>query len=94
MVTQDAVDLVRGSLLQALLIASPLLLIALIVGLILGIVQTAMQIQDSTVAIIPRLVLLGLALMLLLPWMADRLVGYSKERILEIPTVVSGNGLP
>ncbi|MCE2800332.1 MAG: flagellar biosynthetic protein FliQ [Planctomycetaceae bacterium] len=94
MVIQDAVDLVRGSLFQALLIVGPLLLIALLVGLILGMLQTAMQIQDSTVAIIPRLILLGLALMLLLPWMADRLVGYSKERILEIPTVVSGNGLP
>jgi flagellar biosynthetic protein FliQ len=94
MVIQDAVDLVRGSLFQALLIVGPLLIIALLVGLILGMLQTAMQIQDSTVAIIPRLILLGLALMLLLPWMADRLVGYSKERILEIPTVVSGNGLP
>jgi flagellar biosynthesis protein FliQ len=40
------------------------------------------------------LLLLGLALMLLLPWMADRLVGYSKERILEIPNVVSGKGVP
>lgn len=94
MVIQDAVDLVRGSFFQALLIVGPLLIIALLVGLILGMLQTAMQIQDSTVAIIPRLILLGLALMLLLPWMADRLVGYSKERILEIPTVVSGNGLP
>jgi flagellar biosynthetic protein FliQ len=94
MVIQDAVDLVRGSLFQALLIVGPLLIIALLVGLILGMLQTAMQIQDSTVAIIPRLILLGLALMLLLPWMADRLVGYSKERILEIPTVVSGNGVP
>lgn len=94
MVTQDAVDLVRGSMLQALMIAGPLLLIALLVGLIFGVLQTAMQIQDSTVAMIPRLIFLSLALMLLLPWMADRLVGYSKERILEIPAVVSGKGTP
>jgi flagellar biosynthesis protein FliQ len=46
MVIQDAVDLVRGSFFQALLIVGPLLLIALLVGLILGMLQTAMQIQD------------------------------------------------
>jgi len=94
MVTQDAVDLVRGSLFQVLLIAGPVLLIAMIVGLVLGMLQTVMQIQDTTVASVPRFLLIGLALLVLLPWMADRLVEYSKERILEIPAVVSGKGLP
>ncbi|MFM8571248.1 MAG: flagellar biosynthetic protein FliQ [Pirellula sp.] len=94
MIAQDAVDLVRGALIQTLMIAGPLLVIALVVGLLLGILQTAMQIQDSTVAIVPRLLLVGLALLILLPWMFGKLVDYSRDRILEIPAVVSGKGLP
>jgi len=94
MVTQDAIDLVRGVLFQVLAIAGPVLLVAFLVGLFLGVLQTAMQIQDSMVAMVPRLVVIGLALILLLPWMTDRLVEYSRDLILNIPSVVSGKGTP
>ena len=94
MLTQDAVDLVRGALVQSLVIAGPVLLVALLIGLVLGVIQTAMHIQDSVAAIVPRLLLIGFALILLLPWMADRLVEYSKDRILQIPSVVAGKGQP
>jgi flagellar biosynthetic protein FliQ len=94
MVTQDAIDLVRGVLFQVLAIAGPVLLVAFLVGLFLGVLQTAMQIQDSMVAMVPRLVVIGLALILLLPWMTDRLVEYSRDLILNIPRVVSGKGAP
>jgi len=92
MVTQDAIDLVRGVLFKVLAIAGPVLLVAFLVGLFLGVLQTAMQIQDSMVAMVPRLVVIGLALILLLPWMTDRLVEYSRDLILNIPAVVSGKG--
>ena len=94
MMTQDAVDLIRGSLFQTLLIAGPLLLIALAGGLVIGILQALFQIQDSAIATVPRLLLIGLAVLVLLPWMADRLVEYSKDRIAEIPAMVFGRGLP
>jgi len=94
MIAQDALDLVRGVLFEAMLIAGPVLLIAMVVGLILGVLQTAMQIQDTTVAIVPRLMLVGFALVLLLPWMAQKLVDYSRDLILDIPAVVSGIGSP
>ncbi|MCY3004498.1 MAG: flagellar biosynthetic protein FliQ [Planctomycetota bacterium] len=94
MMTQDAVDLVRGSLFEVLAIAGPVLLIALVVGLFFGVLQTVMQIQDTTVAMVPRLIVVGLALVLLLPWMAQRLVDYSRDLILDIPAVVSGKGSP
>lgn len=94
MLTQDAVDLVRGALFQALVIAGPVLIISMLLGLLLGAIQTAMHIQDAVVSIVPRLLLIGFALLLLLPWMADRLVEYSKDRILQIPSVVAGKGQP
>jgi flagellar biosynthetic protein FliQ len=94
MMTQDALDLVRGSLFEVLAIAGPVLLIALVVGLFFGVLQTVMQIQDTTVAMVPRLIVVGLALVLLLPWMAQRLVDYSRDLILDIPAVVTGRGSP
>ena len=94
MIAQDALDLVRGVLFEVLAIAGPVMLIAMLVGLFLGGLQTAMQIQDTTVAIVPRLIVIGFALVLLLPWMAQRLVDYSRDLILDIPAVVSGKGSP
>lgn len=94
MIAQDALDLVRGVLFEVLVIAGPVMLIAMVVGLLLGVLQTAMQIQDTTVAIVPRLLLIGFALVFLLPWMAQRLVDYSRDLILDIPAVVSGKGSP
>ena len=94
MIAQDALDLVRGVLFEVLAIAGPVMLIAMLVGLFLGVLQTAMQIQDTTVAIVPRLIVIGFALVLLLPWMAQRLVDYSGDLILDIPAVVSGKGSP
>ena len=49
MIAQDALDLVRGVLFEVLVIAGPVMLIAMVVGLLLGVLQTAMQIQDTTV---------------------------------------------
>ena len=66
MIAQDALDLVRGVLFEVLAIAGPVMLIAMLVGLFLGVLQTAMQIQDTTVAIVPRLIVIGFALVLLL----------------------------
>ena len=94
MIAQDALDLVRGVLFEVLAIAGPVMLIAMVVGLFLGVLQTAMQIQDTTVAIVPRLIVIGFALVLLRPWMAQRLVDYSRDLILDIPAVVSGKGSP
>ena len=75
--------------LQALVIAGPLLVLVLILGVLLGIVQTLMQIQEGTVTMIPKLLLMGIALLILLPWMTEQLVEYSRDVILNIPNIVS-----
>ena len=58
-------------------------------GVLLGIVQTVMQIQEGTVTMIPKLLLMGIALLILLPWMTEQLVEYSRDVILNIPNIVS-----
>ena len=94
MQTQDAIDLIRDSLFQVFVIAGPILFLALVVGLILGVVQSVFQIQDSSLSVVPRLMLVGFVLILILPWMVERLVDYSHDVIHRIPHVVSHQGQP
>jgi flagellar biosynthetic protein FliQ len=94
MQTQDAIDLIRDSLFQVFVIAGPILFLALVVGLILGVVQSVFQIQDSSLSVVPRLMLVGFVLILILPWMVERLVDYSHDVIHRIPHVVWHQGQP
>lgn len=94
MQTQDAIDLIRDSLFQVFVIAGPILFLALVTGVILGVVQSVFQIQDTSLSVVPRLLLVGFVLILILPWMVERLVDYSHDVIHRIPTVVSHQGQP
>ena len=94
MQTQDAIDLIRDSLFQVFVITGPILFLALVVGLILGVVQSIFQIQDSSLSVVPRLLIVGFVLILILPWMVERLVDYSHDVIHRIPNVVSHQGQP
>ncbi len=89
MQTQDAIDLIRNSLFQVLLMAGPLLMVALVVGIVVGILQTVLQLQDSALTSVPRLFLVGAVLILILPWIVERMVDYSQDVIVRIPHVVS-----
>ncbi|MGA3156867.1 MAG: flagellar biosynthesis protein FliQ [Steroidobacteraceae bacterium] len=71
-----------------ILLAAPMLLVALAVGLIVGVFQAATQINEMTLSFIPKL--LGLAAVLLVagPWMLSQLVGYTKQLIESIPSLI------
>ena len=71
---QFVLDLARQALLMALQLAAPFLIAALIVGLVMGILQSLTQIQEQTLAFVPKLVVIGLVFVLSLPWMLQSLV--------------------
>jgi flagellar biosynthetic protein FliQ len=73
MSTDIAVDLARHTLEAALWVAAPLLIAATVTGLAISIVQTLTSIQDHTITTVPRLTVMVVAAMLLLPWMLRRL---------------------
>ncbi len=72
-----------------LLLAAPLLLTALITGVIVGAFQAATQINEQTLSFIPKLVALALALLFAGPWMLKVLVSYTRELIESIPGLVN-----
>ncbi len=84
-----AVDIGREALLMATIIATPILVTGMIVGLVVGLVQALTQVQEQTVAFVPKLIAMVLVMGLSLPWILTRLVEYSRELIVNIPTALS-----
>ncbi len=69
---------------ETLTVAGPVLAIILLAALGISLAQATTQLQDQTLAIIPRLVIGGLALMYALPWMVDRLGEFTRETIQRV----------
>lgn len=86
---QMVIDLSREAIITALMVAAPMLLIALGVGLLVSVIQSVTQIQEQTLAFVPKLVLVGGAFVIGLPWLMQVLVRYTTQIIRGIPAMVS-----
>lgn len=75
----------QGALCVTLMLAAPMLLAALLIGLLVGVFQAATQINEMTLSFIPKL--LGLAVVLALAghWMLRLITGYTRELFMSIP---------
>ena len=71
-----------------LLLSLPLLLVALVVGLLVSIFQAATQINEMTLSFIPKLLGMTAALALAGPWMLKILVSYTRELFESIPNLI------
>ena len=78
----QATDLIRQTLLLALTISAPMLLIGLAVGIIVSLFQAVTQIQEQTLTFIPKITAMFAAAILLLPWIGHRLMEYTASMIL------------
>lgn len=66
-------ELLRLTLMKTLVIAGPILVIGMVLGLLMGIFQSITSIQETTVAFVPKMLAVGAALVLLFPWMLNLL---------------------
>ena len=73
----QATDLIRHTLLLALTISAPMLLIGLAVGIIVSLFQAVTQIQEQTLTFIPKIAAMTVAAIVLMPWIAQRLLDYT-----------------
>lgn len=78
----------RHALEVTLLLAAPLLLAALAVGLLVGVFQAATQINEMTLSFIPKLLVLSAALFVAGPWMLGMLVDFTRELYASIPAMI------
>jgi flagellar biosynthetic protein FliQ len=74
----QAMDLGRDAMITALVLAGPILLAGVLVGLIVSLIQTITQLQDQTFSIVPKIVAMLGAAILFVPWMATRLIEYAQ----------------
>jgi len=78
----------RQAIEVTLLVAAPLLLVALVVGLIISIFQAATQINESTLQFVPKLVAMFIALLLAGPWMLQYMIDYIQRLFGSIPQLI------
>ncbi len=79
MVGQDGVEIVRLALLEALILATPILGAGLVVGLIVSLFQAVTQIQEQTLTFVPKIVVMIVVAVLLLSWITIRMTEFAVE---------------
>jgi flagellar biosynthetic protein FliQ len=87
---QDTViNLASQAMSLAFKVAGPLLLGAMVVGLVVSIFQAVTQIQEQSLTLIPKIAVIAVIAVLLGPWMLDQMVAYTTNLYSAIPTLVS-----
>ena len=72
----------------AILLAAPMLFAGLVVGLIISIFQAATQINEMTMTFIPKILAVGLALLIFFPWMLQTMIEFIHNLFINIPNYI------
>jgi flagellar biosynthetic protein FliQ len=89
MTPETVMTMGRQAMEVTLLVAAPLLLVALVIGLVVSIFQAATQINETTLSFIPKLVGVFVALVVAGPWMLSVLTDYMRQILTGIPGMVT-----
>lgn len=87
MTTDGAVELFRNAFIISALIAGPPLLAALLVGLVVGVLQAATQVNEASIAFVSKLIAVGLCFAVLGSWTVRQLVDYTSRTIGSISEI-------
>lgn len=71
-----------------LLLASPILIISMVVGLLISVFQAVTQIQEATLTFVPKIIIGILALIVLMPWMLSTFISRTNEMFSYIQTII------
>jgi flagellar biosynthetic protein FliQ len=86
---QDTVvNLASQAMTLALKVAGPILLVALVIGLVISVFQAVTQIQEQSLSLIPKIAGVAVVIVVLGPWMLGQLVTYTAQLFTSIPTLV------
>jgi flagellar biosynthesis protein FliQ len=88
MTPETVLTIAQRALEMTVLLAAPLLLVALVIGLLVGIFQSATQIHEMTLSFIPKLIGMAAAMVIAGPWMLKQLVSYTRMLIESIPSLI------
>lgn len=86
--TDQVVTLGRLMLVEVAVLIAPILALAIAVSLVISVLQVLTSLQDQTLTTVPRLLATGLALFVLMPWMARHLVFYTLRTLSDFHAVL------
>ncbi len=89
MTPENVMTIGRQAMEVTLMVAAPLLIVALVVGLLVSIFQAATQINEATLSFIPKLVAIFVTLVLAGPWMLTVMLDYMRQVLAGIPGMVN-----
>lgn len=81
-------QLTQDSIFITLMLAAPLLISALVAGLIVSLLQAIMQINEITLTFIPKIIAVALVFLFMAPWMSELLTSYTSELLESLPTYI------
>ena len=76
MTPAEVIDVARDSVFTLLVVSSPMMIVALVIGVGVGLLQALTQIQESTLVFVPKIIAMFVALVLALPFMGEALASY------------------
>lgn len=85
---QEIITIGKLAITTAFMIAAPILFTSLIVGVLISVFQAATSISDATLNFAPKVIIAGLVLMFMMPWIINKIVGLMVYLITQIPTLV------
>ena len=74
---EDATEYIRQTLILAMIVSAPMLLIGLVVGIVVSLLHAVTQIQEQTLSFVPKITAMIAAAIILMPWIGQRLIEYS-----------------
>ncbi len=86
----EVTDVLRQTCITAAVLAAPALIAALLIGSLMSLLQTVTQVQDQAISFVPKLIVVGLVVFAMMPWMADYYVQYAQDALTQIPSLVFG----
>lgn len=86
--TEQVLDISRQALKTAVMLSAPLLAFGLVVGLAVNVFQAVTQITETTLAVVPKLLAMLLALILFAPWMTDLITDFTIQLFESIPQLI------
>lgn len=83
-----SIDIGRQALMVTFMVAAPMLLTGLLIGVIVSILQAATQIQEQTLSFIPKILGMMAALFIFLPWMLQTVTEFARRLITSMPALL------
>ncbi|AXL12278.1 flagellar biosynthetic protein FliQ [Microbacterium foliorum] len=87
---EAVIDIGQAALIVGAKLCAPMLITALVVGFAISLLQSITQVQEMTISFVPKLVAVGIALLVSGHWMIAEMIAFTNEMFARIPTLLNG----